>query len=134
MIQDEAVRRLGTGDLLRRLVNNISAIVDREVELAKEEAKSEAITVGTGTGLLALGGLMIYTVLPAIVVAIIYAINPTLPPVTVALITAAVFLVLGAILALVGWNMVKVKPMERTRESVKEDIQWARSRMTSQGR
>jgi uncharacterized membrane protein YqjE len=130
-MREEAVRGLGTGELVRRLVNNISGIMDREVELAKQEAKSEAVTVGTGAVVLGLGLLTLYMVIPAVIIAIIFAIAPTLEIWAGALIAAGVFLVLGAILALIGWNRVKVTPMEKTRETIRENVEWARHRMTS---
>ena len=49
-VQETEFRRLGTGDLVRRLINNVSSLVDREAELAKQEVRQDAMQVGTGAG------------------------------------------------------------------------------------
>jgi len=133
-VQETEIRRLGTGDLVRRLINNVSSLVDREAELAKQEARQDAMKVGTGAAALILGGLMIYTAVASLIVALILALTPTLLPWAVALIVAAVFLVIGAIAAFIGYSRVKVQPLSRTRQTVREDVQWVRAQMNSQAR
>jgi hypothetical protein len=130
-VQAETIRRLNTGELIARLVENVSGIFDREIALAKEEARHDARQAVVGGAALAIGGILLYTVLPAIVAAIALAIWPTLSPVWIALIVAAFFLVVGAIVAFYGWQNVKLQPLERTRDSLKEDVTWARSQTTS---
>lgn len=131
---DAEVRQMGTGELVRRLVNNVSSLVDHEAELAKQEAKQDAVHVGMGAGVLALGGLMAYTGFAALIVTIIVALTTALQPWAVALIVAVVFLVVGAILAIFGLRMVKVQPLSKTRQTVREDVQWVKAQMTSQAR
>ncbi len=130
-MSEDTIRRLSTGELLRRLVNNLSAMFDREVDLAKEEAKEDAIRVGAGTATLGFGLLLLYTFVAALIVAAILAVYETvapITPVTAALVTAGVFLVLGIVIAAVGFFLVRIRPMEATRESLREDIEWARRR------
>ena len=133
-MQETEFRRMGTGDLVRRLINNVSSLVDREAELAKEEVRQDAVQVGTGAGALILGGLMIYTAVATLIVALILALASALQPWAVALIVAAVFLVIGAIVAFVGYRRVQVQPLARTRQTVREDVQWVKAQMTSQAR
>ncbi|HEX9016688.1 MAG TPA: phage holin family protein [Chloroflexota bacterium] len=133
-MQDAEIRRMSTGELVRRLVNNVSGLVDREAELAKQEVKSDAVQVGSGAGILIFGGLMLYTGVAALVVTLIVALTSALQPWAVALIVAVVFLVIGAIVAFVGYRRVRVQPLARTRQTVREDVQWVRAQMTSQAR
>jgi uncharacterized membrane protein YqjE len=84
--------------------------------------------------MLVLGLLLLYTALAALIVAAIFAIAPMMTPVTAALIVALVFAVLGAIVALLGWTQVKMKPLERTRETLREDVEWARSQTRPRGK
>jgi uncharacterized membrane protein YqjE len=133
-LQGETIRTLSTGELIRRLSNNVSGIVDREITLAKEEAREDARQVGVGAGLLVAGGLFLYTALVGLVIAAIYAISPEISPVTAALVVTAIFAVLGVIFALVGRSRLQVQPLERTRETLKEDVEWARHQATSRGK
>ncbi len=131
---DGEVRRMSTGELVRRLVNNVSSLVDREAELAKQEARADAVQIGTGAGALIFGGLMLYTGVAALIVALVIALTSALLPWAVALIVAAVFIVLGAIVAFFGYSRVKVQPLAKTRQTVREDVQWVKAQMTSQAR
>jgi hypothetical protein len=134
IVPEETIRRMGTGELVRRLINNMSGLVDREVELAKEEARADAKQMGTAVAILIFGGLLLYTFLAALIVAgvlaVLAAFGVTVTPPVMALIIAGVFLVLGAIVTAIGYFRVKVTPLERTRKTVQEDLQWARSRMS----
>ncbi len=133
-MQESEIRRMSTGELVRRLVNNVSALVDREAELARREAREDATHVGTGAVAMILGGLMIYTALAALIVALIVALTQGMPPWAVALIAAAVFLVVGAVVAFIGYRTVRVQPLARTRRTVREDVEWVRAQMTSQAK
>lgn len=133
-MRGEMIRSESTGELIRRLSQNVSGIVEREIALAKEEAREDARQVGVGTGLLVAGGLMLYTALVALVVAAVLALAPDIEPVTVALLVTAIFAALGAVLALAGRNRVRVQPLAKTRETLKEDVEWARNQMTSRGK
>ncbi len=130
-MQAETIRRLSTGELIARLVDNVSGIFDREIALAKEEARQDARQAIVGGAALAIGGILLYTVVPAVITAIVLAIWPTLNPVWIALIVAAFFLVVGAIVAIYGWMNVKMQPLERTRDTLKEDVEWAKRQTTS---
>ncbi len=131
-MSEDAIRRLNTGELVRRLINNLSLLLDREVDLAKEEARGNAIHLGAGAALLGFALLLLYTFIAALIVAAIYAIAsfaPPMSPVIAALVIAGVFLVLGLIFAGIGALVLRIRPMERTRETVREDIEWARDRV-----
>lgn len=57
-----------------------------------------------------------------------------LEPWAIALIVAGVFAILGAILAFVGYRRVKVQPLTKTRQTLKEDIQWEKTQVRSPAR
>ncbi|MHB1132703.1 MAG: phage holin family protein [Chloroflexota bacterium] len=126
-MREETIRRLNTGELMARLVSNVSALADRQIALAKEEAREDVTKVATGGGLLGAGVLLAYTAIPALVTAIILFLAPTLSPAWVALIVAAIFAVIGGIVAFFGYRRVKLQPLEKTRQTLKEDVEWARS-------
>lgn len=133
-MRETTIRTESTGELIRRLSHNVSEIVNREVTLVKEEARADVRQIGVSASMLVVGGLSLYTALVALVVAAVLAIAPTLTPITVALVITAIFAALGAILALIGWSRVKVQPLEKTRESLKEDVEWAKNQTISRGK
>ncbi len=133
-MQDSEIRQLNTGELVRRLINNMSTLVDREAGLARQEARADAIQVGIAVAGLAAAGLLIYTAVVALIVALVVGLASALYPWAAALIVAVVFAVLGIIAALIGLSRIKMRPLARTRRTVREDIQWVRAQMTSQAK
>jgi len=121
--------RASTIDLVRRLVNNISGLVDSEIELAKQEAREDISKTLTSAVLLIAGGALLAIGLICIVVAIILALALILPGWASALIWAAFFLLVGGILTLIGKNKLVTRPLKRTRETLREDIEWARGQV-----
>ncbi|MHB1414804.1 MAG: phage holin family protein [Chloroflexota bacterium] len=133
-MQEAEIRRLSTQDLIRRLITNITALVDREITLAKAEGRNEAIQIGTGATLAIIGALFLFSIMPAIVIVVIYAIAPGLALWAGFLIAAGVYLIIGGTLALIGYTMVNRRPLPRTRETLREDVRWAQSQTRSSAR
>lgn len=133
-MRESEITQLNTGELVRRLIGNMSTLVDREAELAKQEAKTDAVQVGIAVAGLAAAGMLVYTAFVALVVALVVWLGAALYPWAVALIVAGVFAVLGIVAALIGFSRAKVRPLARTRRTIREDIQWVRAQMTSQAR
>jgi uncharacterized membrane protein YqjE len=118
------------GDLFRQLAQDSATLVRQEMALAKAELKTnvksvarDAVMVGVG-GILALIGAMV--LLAAVVVAVGDALDNYWLG---ALIVAALFLIVGGLLAMS--NLKKLKQEEvaptRTLETLKEDKQWLQS-------
>ena len=125
-----------TGDLVRRLIENIQTLVDKQVLLVKQELREDlgqlagaAKTLGIGVALLLLAGICFFHFL-------FLAIDTLLPRWgwLAALLFTVAFAVLGGMLAIKGKNKVKVQPLVRTRETLKEDAEWAKHRLTPNGR
>jgi len=118
-----------TTDLIRRLVNNISGLVDREIVLAKEEAKQDMRSSLTSAVLMISGAVLLFIGVISLVVAGILALALVLPGWLAAVIVGVFFLVVGAFIALIGKSKLATKPLEKTRESLREDVLWARGRL-----
>jgi uncharacterized membrane protein YqjE len=96
-------------DLIDRLQESIFKVseqfhrlIQAEIELAKAELKAKAKRAAPGIGLLVLSGALAFLSLFAIMIAIIWAISLALPIWLAALITAAGFLVVSGLFALLG--------------------------------
>jgi len=125
------------GELLRELGDEISTLVRAEIALAKaelaEKMKPAAASAGMfgGTALFGLGAFGAGT---AFLIALIAL---ALPVWAAALIVTVVYGVVALVLALTGKKKLQeAAPLvpEQTAQSVKEDIEWAKTRMKSGAR
>lgn len=115
------------GELVASATKDLSALVRQEVELAKLEIKRDVVLAGKGAGLLggagamaALGGLFVC-------IAAAYALNLVVPTWVSFLIVGVVFLLLAGVLGLKGKkSLTKLSPPQRTIETVKDDLAWAK--------
>ena len=118
------------GELASEVAKDMSTLVRQEVALAKAEMQEEAKTAGTAFGAFGGAGFAGYFVLVFLSLAMMWALGSTMALGWSALIVAAVWAVIAAVLAMFGRNKLKAfspKP-ERTIETVKEDVQWAKTR------
>ena len=125
------------GELLRELGDEISTLVRAEIALAKaefaEKVKPAAASAGMfgGTALLGLGAFGAAT---AFLIALIAL---ALPVWAAALIVAVVYGAVALVLAQTGKKKLQeAAPLvpEQTAQTVKEDIEWAKTRMKSGAR
>jgi nitrate/nitrite transporter NarK len=118
------------GELASEVAKDMSTLVRQEVALAKAELQQDAKTAGTAVGAFGGAGFAGYFVLVFLSLAAMYGLDTVMPTGWAALIVAAVWAVIAGVLALVGRKKLKgfnPKP-ERTIETVKEDVQWAKTR------
>ena len=122
------------GELLKQLANETTTLVRQELDLAKAEMREKAGKAGPGfgmwgaagaTGLLALGSLTAFLIL---------ALDGAMPNWLAALIVGLVYAAVAGVLYFRGKRRVKEagSPVpEKTIETVKEDVQWAKHPTTS---
>jgi hypothetical protein len=118
------------GQLASEVAKDFSTLVRQEIALAKAELQQEAKTAGTAFGAFGGAGFAGYFVLVFLSLAAMWALGSQMALGWAALIVAGVWAVLAAILAVIGRSKIKAfnpKP-ERTIETVKEDVQWAKTR------
>jgi hypothetical protein len=110
------------GELLSVVTKDVSTLMRQEVELAKAEIKAEVSKVGKGAGMLGGAGFGGYMVLLFLSIALWWALATQMDQSWAALITAGVWAVITAVLALVGRSTLKsVNPKpERTVETLHE--------------
>jgi uncharacterized membrane protein YqjE len=128
------LRDRATGDLLKELSDHTTTLVQQEIELAKAELGEKGKKAGIGAGMFGGAGLFGVFAFAALTTCIIAALESPLSLWLAALIVAVVYAVIGGVLALQGRNKVQeaVPPIpEQATESVKEDVQWAKTRAKS---
>jgi uncharacterized membrane protein YqjE len=122
------------GELLRQLSEETTRLVHQEIELAKAELTQKGKQAGMGAGLFGGAGAIGFLALAALTTCFILALDAAMPAWLAALIVAAVYGVIAAVLAMQGRNKIKqaVPPVpEQTIETVKEDVEWAKTQTPS---
>jgi uncharacterized membrane protein YqjE len=128
------LREHGTGELLKELSDHTTTLVRQEIELAKAELGEKGKKAGLGAGMFGAAGLFGIFAFAALTTCIIVALDSAMPLWLATLIVAVVYGAIGAVLALQGRNKVQEAgpPVpEQATESVKEDVQWAKTQAKS---
>jgi uncharacterized membrane protein YqjE len=128
------LRERPTADLLKELSDHTTTLVKQEIDLAKAELSEKGKKAGLGAGMFGGAGLFGVFAFAALTTCIIAALESPLNLWLAALIVAVVYAAVAGVLALQGRNKVKEAgpPVpEQTTESVKEDVQWAKTRAKS---
>jgi hypothetical protein len=121
-------------ELLKQLSEQTTRLVRQELELAKAELTQKGKQAGAGAGLFGAAGAIGFLTLAALTTCFILALNAVMPAWLAALLVAVVYGVVAAVLALRGRAKVKqaTPPVpEQTIETVKEDVEWAKTQMRS---
>lgn len=117
------------GELFHDLTREISHLFHKEVELAKVEAREELKRAGKAAGMF--GGAVVggWMALLFVSLSLAWLMDQAMN-------TALAFAIVGAAWALIAWvltkraqrDMARVQPLPQTIETLKEDVQWAKTR------
>jgi uncharacterized membrane protein YqjE len=120
-------------DLLRRLSEETATLVRQELALARVELLEKVKPVGVSVGLIGAAALFGAGAFAALTACLIAAIALVLPMWSAALIVTAIYGIVALILALRALSTLrKIEPgLPQTTETVKEDIEWAKTRLKS---
>jgi hypothetical protein len=118
------------GQLASEVAKDLSTLVRQEIALAKAELQQEAKTAGVAAGALGGAGFAGYFVLVFLSLALMWGLDELMPIGWAALIVAVLWAIVAGVLAAIGRSRLKkVNPKpERTIETVKEDVQWVKTR------
>ena len=128
------LRERQLGELLKQLSEETTRLVHQELELAKAELTQKGKQAGIGAGLFGAAGAVGLLAAAALTTCFILLLDMAMPAWLAALIVAVVYGGIAAVLALRGRARVKqaVPPVpEQTIETVKEDVQWAKTQTRS---
>lgn len=132
--ESEELRSHSTGDLVKQLSEQTTTLVRKEIELARTELTEKGKLAGQGAGMF--GGAAVLGLLAAgtLTVLILALLDKAMELWVAALIVTVVYAAIAALLAVTGRDRVKegMPPApEETVETVKEDVQWAKSQAKS---
>jgi uncharacterized membrane protein YqjE len=131
---DNALRDRPTGELLKDLSDHTTTLVKQEMELAKAELQEKGKQAGLGAGMFGGAGLFGLGAFAALTACLIAALDQAMEIWLAALVVAVAYAVIAAVLAITGKQKVKqaVPPVpEQAKDSVKEDIEWAKTQARS---
>jgi fatty acid desaturase len=120
------------GELFADLAHETGTLVSREVALARTEMTEKATQVGKDIAFLAVGGLIAYAGLLAIIAAVILVLAANGVPLWVsALIVGLVVAIVGYVLVQRGLTALKRQDFtpRQTLETLKDDTQWAKEQI-----
>ena len=132
--ESNELRSHSTGELVKELSEQTTTLVRKELELAKAELSQKGKVAGEGAGMFggaAAVGLLALGTLTTMILALL---DKAMDLWVAALIVTLVYGAIAVVLALSGRDRVKkgMPPApEQTVETVKEDVQWAKSRAKS---
>ena len=130
----EELRSHSTGELVKQLSEQTTTLVRKEIELAKAELSEKGKVAGQGAGMFggaAVVGLLALGTLTTMVLALL---DEAMDLWVAALIVTVLYGAIAGVLAMSGRDRVKqaAPPApEQTVETVKEDVQWAKSQARS---
>ena len=132
----DQLREQSVGELLKQLSQETTTLVRKELELAKAEVTEKGKQAGKGAGMFGGAGVAGLLALGALTACLIALLATFMETWIAALIVTVLWAAVAGVLALVGRNKVQeaTPPAPQTVETIKEDVQWAKTQRPSAGR
>jgi Flp pilus assembly protein TadB len=134
MATDNELRERPIGEVAKDLTRDLSLLVRQEIDLAKAEMSEKGRTAAGGLGILGGAGAVALCAAGALTAFLVLVLATFLPDWLAALIVAAVFGLVAYVLMRRGKERVRDagKPVpDQTIDTVKEDVEWAKTRASS---
>jgi uncharacterized membrane protein YqjE len=134
---DVRLREQSMGELFKQLSEELSSLVRQEMRLAQAEMTEKGKRAGIGAGMFGGAGLIGVMALGTLTACVVAALAEAMDVWLAALIVTVVYAAVAGVLALQGRDRIQqaTPPVpEETVESVKEDVQWAKTQLPSGNR
>jgi uncharacterized membrane protein YqjE len=131
---DPRLREQSMGELFKQLSDELSTLVRQELRLAQAEMTDKGKRAGVGAGMFGGAGLIGVMALATLTACIVAALAKAMDVWLAALIVTVVYAAIAGVLALQGRERIQqATPVipEQTVETVKEDVQWAKTQTPS---
>ena len=127
----ELWRQRPTMALVREVASTTTALLGKEVELARTELKNDFAAEMATVKSLAVAAVAGILTLNMLLVAVVLALLPYMPWWAAALSVAGVTLVVALIAAAIGWRYHVSRPLERTRRTLTDDVRWVKEELAT---
>jgi hypothetical protein len=134
MQNENELRDRPLAEVAKNLTSDVSLLVRQEIELAKAEMAQKGRTAAPGIGMFGGAGIVALCAAGALTAFLVLAFSIFLPEWAAALIVGAVLAAVAAVLVRQGKERVADagKPIpEQTIETMKEDVEWTKTRASS---
>ena len=131
---DNELRERPLGEVAKALTRDVSLLVRQEIDLAKAEMAEKGRTAAPGLGMFGGAGIVALCAAGALTAFFVLVFSVFLPEWAAALMVGAALAAAAYVLVRQGKERVAEagKPVpEQTIETVKEDVEWAKTRATS---
>lgn len=128
---EKETRRRGLGELVNDLSGQVATLVRLEVALAKAEMAEKGKAIAVAAAMLGVAATAVLLMVGALTVFLIILLGLWLPAWAAALIVTVGWALVAALFALLGRAQLRriLMPLpEQTIETLKEDVQWLKSR------
>jgi uncharacterized membrane protein YqjE len=116
------------GQLMKEVTEDLSTLVRKEIELAKQELGESVAAKVKGAALIAIAGVMGFFALIFALLAIRDALNLLVPEWAADLITMGALLLIGVIgIVVAKGKLATPVSAEMTKQTIKEDVEWAKT-------
>ena len=117
-------------EVLHDIVSNIQEIARSEFRLAKSEIKEQVSKAAEPAATLAMGIVLAMYAFGFMLLTIVYVLATVVSAWLAALLVTAVVAVVALVLVTAGKDRLKrVKPPEKTIETLKENVEWAKTQI-----
>jgi uncharacterized membrane protein YqjE len=120
---------LSTGELIGEVMNQVSALVKAQIELATAEIRADVsaeIGAAKGLGVAALAGI---AALNLLLVTVVLALALVMPAWLAGLIVTVALALTAVVAGAAGWRKRVRNPVRRTRQQLQEDVEWTKEKM-----
>jgi hypothetical protein len=134
MQNENELRDRPLAEVAKNLTSDVSLLVRQEIELAKAEMAQKGRTAAPGIGMFGGAGIVALCAAGALTAFLVLVFSIFLPEWAAALIVGAVLAAVAVVLVRQGKERVADagKPIpEQTIETVKEDVEWTKTRASS---
>jgi uncharacterized membrane protein YqjE len=130
----DGLREQSMGELFKQLSDDLSTLVRQELRLAQAEMTEKGKKAGMGAGMFGGAGIVGLLALGTLTACLVAALATGMDVWLAALIVTVVYAAVAGVMALFGkQRMSQAGPPvpEQTVETVKEDVQWAKTQLPS---
>jgi uncharacterized membrane protein YqjE len=131
---DHSRRDEPMGQLFKELSQDLSTLMRQELRLAQAEMTEKGKNAGVGIGMFGGAGVISFLALQALTACLIALLSTTMSVWIAALIVTVAYVAVGGVLAVMGKSRTSAATPavpEQTTETLKEDMQWAKTQLQS---
>jgi uncharacterized membrane protein YqjE len=127
--EETGLRGLSLGQLLREIGAKSAQLARKEIELAGAEARQDLASELSMVRDLGVAAVFAISALDMLLVALVFLLARRMEDWSAALVVAGASLLVALVAGGLGWRRRVTRPLERTRRTLEEDLQWGKERL-----